>query len=390
MRVAFVSGASHAMGAFTRQRELALGLVAAGVEVVWLGPRVLRPVAGVEYVEIGRLGEAFGIRKIWPRARRWLQKESATIDVFVAFGEYDVLVFSSWAKRLARPVVFFSRGDLVANEFLNLANRSGFSRGVGWARIAAYVGLRRGAVKKSDVVVVQTPQLESQLRFIDPTIARPMLVFPNNSNPSWTSPSLRASWSGVAQGASHVVGYVGRVSSNRGLEELVKAIGLLADGSRPQLEIFGPEVDGARVRELVKSLGLAERVRFRGPTASPQEEMRHMDILVANRFVEGCPNVVLEAMSVGVPMVATSIAAYRFLLGPGGVFYRPGDEEGLAHAMQPLLANRDRSEAYSRYLSGRAALFEFDWAGAAARIVISAGRRETIQMPVEVQCLLAG
>jgi len=388
VRVALVSPVGHQFGAFSRQCELARGLIASGADVVWFGPEVLKPVDGVQYIRIGGVDEVLSYTKLLCRLKQPLQKESPSVDVFVAFREYDVLLFSKWAARSNVPIVFFSRGDILANEFLNQVNRSGVRKGLGWIKITGYYTLRRVAVSRSDIMIVQAPQLEWQMRFVDPTISRQISILPNNSNPSWTNPGLRGSWRTMPRGTRKTIGYIGRVSPNRGLEDLVHMIGHLSSIFDAHLEVFGPEVNGDGVRQLVDSLRLTQMVVFRGPTATAQEEMRKMDVLVANRFVEGCPNVVLEAMGVGVPIVSTNIPAYRFLLGRKGVFYRPGDAFDLADMVRSLLSSPDRSIEYSNYLSGRGAMFEFDWSTAAARIVICAARREAVAVPVEVQRIL--
>jgi len=388
VRVALVSPVGHQFGAFSRQCELARGLIASGADVAWFGPEVLKPVEGVQYIKIGRMDEVLSYTKLVRRLKQPLQKESASIDVFVAFREYDVLLFANWAARFNRPIAFFSRGDILANEFLNQENRSGVRKIIGWIKIPAYYTLRRAAVKRSDILIVQTPQLEWQMRFVDPTIARHISILPNNSNPSWTNLDLRGSWRTLPRGIRKTIGYIGRVNPNRGLEELVRMIEYLKSVFDVHLEVFGPEVNGDGVRRLVDSLRLGQSVVFRGPTATAQEEMRKMDVLVANRFVESCPNVVLEAMGVGVPVVSTNLPAYRFLLGRKGVFYRPGDAFDLAESIRPLLSSHYRSIEYSNYLSDRSAMFEFDWSTAAARIVICAAREEEVALPIEVQQIL--
>jgi glycosyltransferase involved in cell wall biosynthesis len=88
----------------------------------------------------------------------------------------------------------------------------------------------------------------------------------------------------------------------------------------------------------VESLGLAERVHFLGQVAKPLERVRRWAIsVVASTDPEPGPLTMIEAMSVGVPVVATAHGGPTELLGEAGLLVPPGDPAAMARALGQVL-----------------------------------------------------
>jgi glycosyltransferase involved in cell wall biosynthesis len=113
-------------------------------------------------------------------------------------------------------------------------------------------------------------------------------------------------------------------------------------------EILGGTFPGdapyeAELRETVRALGLHERVRFLGHSATPLEVMRRWSIAVsASIEPEAGPLSVLEAMSLGIPVVVSNHGGAPEVLAAAGVNVIPGDAEALAQAISTLLTDPHR------------------------------------------------
>jgi len=98
---------------------------------------------------------------------------------------------------------------------------------------------------------------------------------------------------------------------------------------RPQLE------------RMVEDEGLADCVRIDGPVAHEElpEVYREADVFVLPSLAEGMPNVVLEAVSSGLPVVGTRVAGMRELVreGENGWLVGAGDTEELRRALAAAL-----------------------------------------------------
>jgi glycosyltransferase involved in cell wall biosynthesis len=110
----------------------------------------------------------------------------------------------------------------------------------------------------------------------------------------------------------------------------------------------------------------------------PASTLRRADALVLASDAEGTPNVVLEAMACGVPVVATAVGDVPELLRGGcGMVVSPGDVDGLARALASLRHDRERRLVMGGIARRRAE--QFDLPGLAdnlRRLYRQAGVRE--------------
>ena len=161
--------------------------------------------------------------------------------------------------------------------------------------------------------------------------------------------------------------FVGRLAPQKGVHILLHALALIPEGWRLRIAGDGPERE--RLSALAATLGLADRVRFLGWTqrdALP-ELYRSADIFVFPSYDEGMPNVVLEALASGLPIVATRIAGNDQLVtdGENGALVPAGNPAAFAHALIPAIASRTLRMAMGES-SRRIAVERFSWARSAA------------------------
>ena len=94
-------------------------------------------------------------------------------------------------------------------------------------------------------------------------------------------------------------------------------------------------------------MGLEERVRFTGGRDDIPELFSALDLLVLSSDFEGLPNVVMEAMAAGRPVVATDTGGSRELIreGVNGRLVPPRDPALLSDRMLQILTSPDRGRA---------------------------------------------
>jgi glycosyltransferase involved in cell wall biosynthesis len=131
-----------------------------------------------------------------------------------------------------------------------------------------------------------------------------------------------------------VVGSVGRLDEVKGFDLLVRAVAQVPD---PVIVIVGAGPQELALRELAGALNLADRVRFTGEIPDAPRFLRAFDLYVAPSRKEGMPLAVVEAMALGLPVVASDIPAHREVLGPGYPAFLPNDADLLARMIDRLL-----------------------------------------------------
>ena len=140
--------------------------------------------------------------------------------------------------------------------------------------------------------------------------------------------------------------YAGRLSPEKGVPILVAALARLrAMGHEPmpRLTLAGGGADRAALEELVARVGLCDLVRFTGQLdrAALTAELAAADLYVHAAHSEGYCKAWLDAMSQGLPVLATDVGAARAVIGGDGArgwLVPPGSPEALANSMLRVLS----------------------------------------------------
>lgn len=139
---------------------------------------------------------------------------------------------------------------------------------------------------------------------------------------------------------------VARLSPEKGHAGLLQAFAqLVAEGVDAELELLGDGPDTARIEAQIRELGLEKSVIMRGQV--PEEEalqaMAGATAVVLASFMEGLPVVLMEALALGVPVVAPCVAGIPELVehGVSGLTFPPGDWASLTRALRQLLGDAD-------------------------------------------------
>jgi glycosyltransferase involved in cell wall biosynthesis len=96
--------------------------------------------------------------------------------------------------------------------------------------------------------------------------------------------------------------------------------------------------------------GRGERIGLLGYRPETRELYQAMDVFCLSSLREGLPNVLLEAMALETPVVATRIAGVPRLIQPeqNGLLVEPGDEPGLTAALDRLLVDPSLRQKFAR------------------------------------------
>ena len=142
---------------------------------------------------------------------------------------------------------------------------------------------------------------------------------------------------------------VGRMVEKKGIDILIEALARLPAALSWRLEHVGGGPLSAGMRRLAERRGLAERIRWLGPLTQEEvlERYREADLFVlASRIAadgdrDGLPNVLMEAQSQGVPVLASYLPAIAELVeeGVNGRLVAPEESGALAKALAELIGD---------------------------------------------------
>ena len=144
--------------------------------------------------------------------------------------------------------------------------------------------------------------------------------------------------------------FAGRLSHEKGVDTLLRAIALVPDA---RLDVLGDGPERARLETLAADLSVGDRAVFHGRTDAAEVRKRLECAAVAvvpSRWYENQPLAVLEAFAAGTPVVGTELGGVPELIrrGVDGEVVEPDHPLALADALRRLLESPDRSFAMGR------------------------------------------
>jgi glycosyltransferase involved in cell wall biosynthesis len=141
-----------------------------------------------------------------------------------------------------------------------------------------------------------------------------------------------------------LIAKIGRLSREKGQGDLIKAF-KKSVGKRTDvhLALIGIGPDEKRLRRQVAGLDLIHNVHFCGFRQDMVDCYNSIDLVVQASYTEGMPNVVIEALAMGVPVIATNAGGTNEILtdGVSGRLVPPGKVECLSYALSEFLKHPD-------------------------------------------------
>lgn len=231
-------------------------------------------------------------------------------------------------------------------------------------------GFLRRAIETADRVVAISTSTAAVIRAIAPV---PIEVIPYAVD--LPQPADRIPVAGSTPRALTVL-YVGRLSERKGVRYLVDAVAALADQLRPRLVIIGDGPERPALEAQVQTLGIGDRVTFRGWVSPGDLDHAYAtaDVFVLPAVVdargdtEGLGMVLLEAMTYRVPVISTPLGGITDIVEQDrtGLLVPPNDAPALAAAIATLAADPARAERLA--LAGQEfARRNFSWDGVLAQ-----------------------
>jgi glycosyltransferase involved in cell wall biosynthesis len=199
------------------------------------------------------------------------------------------------------------------------------------------------AVKNADAVIALTEQMKEK---IGAFYKRDASVIPNGINldeyAGLSKENLRAELK--IEPDDKVIIYIGRLSAVKGVEYLIRAMGLVKEKApAAKLILIGDGSEKEKVKSIIKQLNL-EHLIIQLPQVPNQNIPKYAavsDLLVLPSLSEGFPMTILEAMASGLPVVATKVSCLTEIVkeGKNCFLVEPANPEQLAEKILLLLKN---------------------------------------------------
>lgn len=267
---------------------------------------------------------------------RWLAANPVDL-AYVSMLKHDAFVAVGQGRRLGFPVVLRPEG----------AGATGDLAWQAWGRFGRAIGRR---CKQADAVVSISREITLELLSAGYEATR-IHALPNGVPVPARPWSIRPGWS-----ASPRAVYVGRLAPEKGLDTLIDAWpAVRAEHPQARLVLVGEGPERPALQARVERLGLGDAVELAGYAEDPSGRLREADLFVLPSREEGMSIALLEAMALGIPLVATAIPGNRQLVQDGahGRLVPPDNPQALARALGDQWADFDRAVAQGQAARSR-------------------------------------
>lgn len=140
---------------------------------------------------------------------------------------------------------------------------------------------------------------------------------------------------------------VGRLSKPKGFDTVIRAFYKLLSKVNARLVILGEGESRQELEQLVTELGMEDKVWMPGYESNPYKYLKKSKVFVLASLFEGLPNVLIEALALGVPCVSTTCKSGPgeiLLDGEGGYLVDVGNADQMADALEQALTNQEETE----------------------------------------------
>ena len=244
---------------------------------------------------------------------------------FKATGVDLVHTWDIYANLVALPAAALARVPV------RIGSRRGIASPIA---VRGALTLQRLAYRAAHRVVANAAAAARQLQLegVDPAV---VTVIPNGV-------VIEGPPAGAAAQTTPVIITVANLRAGKGHDVLLRAaVQVLAAHPAARFQFVGDGPLRAALEAQARDLGIASAVEFLGHRDDVNALLRRSTIFAFPSFMEAFPNGVMEAMAVGLPVVASNVGGIPELVDDGrnGLLVRAGDVDGLAAVINRLLAD---------------------------------------------------
>jgi len=206
-------------------------------------------------------------------------------------------------------------------------------------------------IEKSDIIFTESKDLEKKIRGFSGKSARVQTFYKGIDISNFLNlPSKNVLMKHLElKREKRYILFVGRLTQEKGIYELAETFNIISKQySDFNLILIGEELEKEKLTAKFREYRLLNRILFKGMVSHEEiaTYMKISDLLVLPTWAEGLPNVVMEAMASGLPVIATDVGGIPEILANGvtGLSVPAKDVETLTEAVIKMIENKDLRE----------------------------------------------
>lgn len=278
----------------------------------------VEPLRGVKHIPLLKNAQRGNVLKnSWRRIsglRRYMKTQA--VDAYIVMLPLTTILMLLFSR--------LTKAAIIAAERVDPASYRGLNK---W--------LLQHLARRADCWVFQTEQVK---QWYEPWLkGTPGVVIPNAINPAF----IRPDYTGPRE---NTIAAAGRLTYQKNFALLIRSFAAVAEEFPDySLTIYGKGPELENLRQTAREAGVEDRVIFAGHVDNMPEKLEKAAAFVLSSDFEGMPNVLMEAMALGLPCVATDCggggAAFLIENGVNGLLVPVRDEQAVAKAIRQILSD---------------------------------------------------
>lgn len=203
-------------------------------------------------------------------------------------------------------------------------------------------------LRHADIIVAVSSSMKLFLTMNGINCSR-ISIIPNAVDKNQLVPSINCNDLRISLGIKEtesIISVVGRLGPEKGHAVFLKAFReVLRQFPQTKALIIGDGQERQKLVDFSEQTNITQHVIFTGHVNNPADYYQIIDLLVIPSLSEGLPNVLLEAMVLGIPVIATSVGGIPEIIDNrrNGILVPPDDQQRMAHEIISLLSNWDQA-----------------------------------------------
>lgn len=237
-------------------------------------------------------------------------------------------------------------------------------------RIKNYISIKihkaiaKVMLNSADILISQTQNGLKQLQMeYSGHIPTRCYVLRNNLNATWIEDKKKRAIENPTnmEDKKFNVCFVGRMEMvGKGVDSLLKAANVI-NKSNVNFHLIGDGVDLQDVRRYVENKNMEKFVKIYGWMDNPLRAMVSSDLTVVPSRVDPCPNVVLESLAVGTPVIGANNGGIKAMLSNEELLFDPNNPKEIANKICSIASDEEYLSYIEDICLSRRDVHKFDW-----------------------------
>lgn len=281
----------------------------------------------------------------------------------IIFGETDWLSAKVFCKFFAVKIVFAYRSDEIEeiHSFFRLEHLTIQKKCFFFLRHLLLRKREKEITKKASLLVFQTDNDKNHVLKRNPKMLAKTCVIPNDILQDRFK--LEYKNKNESSKCRHIL-FVGNYDIRKGFNILLYALGELRQlciTYKVRVSVLARGNIKREQAKLIDNLALGEILRFEDANMEAQELMIACDLLVVPSLFDSFPNVIMEALHVGCPILASNVSGIPYMLTSPELRFDVASPLSLAKKIKELIESVDSYKNLWLLCKAEKVKFEFDW-----------------------------